>query len=131
MRTFRIFGSAFVVAALTALAAFAPGPARADGPQAERTAAQHAGIAAAQADVADVHKHLHHALNCLVGPDGNGFDAAPGNPCAAAGGAIPQTSDAAMKKKLEGIAAETRAAIANDDYAAAKKAAMHIQHELM
>ena len=131
MKTMRIFASAMALASLTALAVFAPATALADGPQAIHTAAQHAGIAAAQADVANVHKHLHHALNCLVGPGGDGFDAAPGNPCAAAGGAIPQTSDAAMKKKLEGIAAETRAAIANNDYEAAKKAAGHIQHELM
>jgi uncharacterized membrane protein len=25
--------------------------------------------------------HLHHVLNCAVGPDGMGFDAAAGNPC--------------------------------------------------
>lgn len=130
MKTLSMTGSAVALAALISLAAFTPRAALADGPQAIGTAAQHAGIAAAQADVAGVHKHLHHALNCLVGPGGAGFDATPGNPCAAAGGAIPQTSDAAMKAKLEKVAAEARAAIANDDYEAAKKAAADIQQQL-
>ncbi len=45
-------------------------------------ATEHAGYAAAAADIAGVHAHLHHALNCLVGPGGNGFDAKELNPCA-------------------------------------------------
>src|SRR6185503_15282585 len=73
----------------------------ADGPQAIGIAANHAGLAAAANDINTVHTHLHHVLNCLVGPGGEGFDAAPGNPCANAGGAIPQTADAATKAKLE------------------------------
>jgi hypothetical protein len=66
--------------------------AMADGPQAISTAATHAGMAASGTDVVGVRRHLHHVLNCLVGPDGQGFDAAAGNPCGAAGGAIPQTT---------------------------------------
>ena len=47
------------------------------------------------------HKHLQHAVNCLVGPNGKGFDAAAGNPCGKAGnGAIPDSTDAAQKAKL-------------------------------
>jgi hypothetical protein len=127
MKTFRIIGSAIALAALTTLATFTPTAALADGPQAVSTAAQHAGIAAGSADLAGVHRHLHHVLNCLVGPDGQGFDAAPGNPCAAAGGAIPQTTDAAMKAKLEKVAAEVRTALASDDLDAAKKTASDVQ----
>ena len=38
-------------------------------------AATHAGLAAQAADINGVHTHMHHALNCLVGPKGDGFDA--------------------------------------------------------
>ena len=71
-----------------------------------------------------VHKHLHHAVNCLVGPGGTGFDAADGNPCAKAGtGAIPDSTDAAQKAKLTAIAAAAKAGVGNADLAAAQKAA--------
>jgi len=116
--------------ALLALTAMAPGVALADAAQATATAAQHAGLAAGGADIAGVKRHLHHVLNCLVGPDGSGFDAAPGNPCANAGGAIPQTTDATAKAKLEKAAAEVRAGIATQDLAVAKKAATDAQATL-
>ena len=127
MKTVRIIGSAFALAAVTTLAAFTPTAALADGPAAISTAATHAGLAAGSADLAGVQRHLHHTLNCLVGPGGTGFDAAPGNPCAAAGGAIPQTADAAAKAKLEKTAAQVRTALAGTDLDASKKAASDIQ----
>jgi hypothetical protein len=127
MTALRIIGSSTV---LTALMAVSPGVVLADGPQAVATAAQHAGLAANGADIAAVHRHLHHVLNCLVGSDGEGFDAAAGNPCAAAGGAIPQTSDNAMKMKLEKAVAEARMGIANENLDAAKKTAMELQASL-
>jgi hypothetical protein len=102
----------------------------ADGPQAVATAAQHAGLATNAGDLAGVHRHLHHTLNCLVGPDGEGFDEAAGNPCANAGGAIPQTADAEMKAKLEELATQVRAAVANEDVAAVKEVAMAVQESL-
>ncbi len=108
----------------------APATALADGPQAKATAAQHAGLAASGADLPGVRRHLHHVLNCLVGPEGPGFDAAQGNPCAAAGGAIPQTSDATAKATLEKVAGDVRKAIASEDLAAAKKAATDAQASL-
>ena len=108
-------------------AALLPAAAIADGPQATATASNHAGLAAQAADMNGVRMHLHHVLNCLVGPGGNGFDAAPGNPCAnAGGGAIPQTADAAQKTKLETAATRVRAAIANNDVAATKMAATEV-----
>ena len=118
---------AFAFAGLTALV---PGAALADGPQAIATAKNHAGLAANAANIGAVQTHLHHVLNCLVGPGGQGFDAAPGNPCMAAGGAIPQTADAATKTKLEGLATTARGGIAATDIAAAKKAATDIQGAL-
>jgi hypothetical protein len=126
MKTFRMIAGSSSLLAMTALVTFAPG-ALADGPQAASTAATHAGMAAGSADLAGAQRHLHHVLNCLVGPDGAGFDAKAGNPCANAGGAIPQTSDAAMKGKLERAAAEASKALAGTDLDATKKAASDIQ----
>jgi hypothetical protein len=74
-------------------------------------AEQHAGLAAQSMGVALVHTHLHHTLNCLVGPGGPGFDAQEINPCANVGhGAIPD-SVAAKQPSLEAAAAEARAGI--------------------
>jgi hypothetical protein len=84
----------------------------------------HAGLAAASTKIEGVHIHLHHALNCLVGPAGQGFDAKQMNPCAQAGsGAIPDTTGAAKKESLEAAAAKVREGIAATDFAAAQKAA--------
>ena len=45
----------------------------------------HAGLAAGAGNIDGVHMHLHHTLNCLVGPAGDGYDAKEMNPCAHAG----------------------------------------------
>ncbi len=51
-------------------------------PSAElKTAVTHAGFAAKYETMKEVNLHLHHALNCLVGPQDKLFDAAAGNPC--------------------------------------------------
>lgn len=87
-------------------------------------AAEHAGYAAESTDIAGVHAHLHHALNCLVGPGGSGFDAKEINPCAQSGnGIIPDTSDAARKAGFEAAADKARAGIADSNLATAKKTA--------
>ena len=122
--SFRIIRSPIALAGLVSLLS---GAVLADGPQAIATAVQHLGLAADAADIDAVHRHLHHVLNCLVGPDGDGFDAAPGNPCAAAGGAIPQTADAAMKMKLEMAATQVRGGSANANIEVAKKVATDVQ----
>ncbi len=127
MKNLKIISGA---AALAALTTFMPTAALADGPQAISTAATQAGLASGSADLAGVQRHLHHALNCLVGPDGEGFDAAPGNPCAAAGGAIPQTTDAAAQEKLQKAATQVRTAIAGGNLDASKKAATEVQAQL-
>jgi hypothetical protein len=91
---------------------------------------QHAGFAAKAGNTIDqVHMHLHHVLNCLVGPSGPGFDAKPGNPCAKAGnGAI---ADGGNKAKLQPAVDAATAGIAATDVAAAqgdaKKAAAAIE----
>jgi len=102
-------------------AALFPGAALADAHSEIVQAATHAGLAAQSAELAMVRAHLHHSLNCLVGPAGPGFDAKEMNPCANAGnGAIP---DGGLLKKLslEAAAAEARAGIAEPDLAKAQK----------
>jgi hypothetical protein len=87
-------------------------------------AAQHAGLASQAADIAGVHMHLHHTVNCLVGPAGAGFDAKELNPCANSGnGAIPDSVTPAQKKALQAAAAKAETGIASADYAAAQKIA--------
>ena len=54
----------------------------ADGARQEvNTAEQHAAFASKAKAVDQTHLHLHHVINCLVGPGGDGFDARAGNPC--------------------------------------------------
>jgi hypothetical protein len=85
------------------------------------TAATHASLAAGASDLAGTHTHLHHTLNCLVGPGGNGFDAKELNPCAQNGkGAIPDTTDPTKKASLEKAADKVRAGIAAADFKTAQ-----------
>jgi len=85
------------------------------------TAATHAELAAGASDVNGVHNHLHHALNCLVGPGGKGFDAKEMNPCAQNGkGAIPDAADASKKASLEAAAEKAREGLAASDLKAAR-----------
>jgi hypothetical protein len=63
------------------LAQSSPAAAAGD-PSAElKTATTHAGFAAKYEALKEVTMHLHHTLNCLVGPQDKLFDAAAGNPC--------------------------------------------------
>jgi hypothetical protein len=95
------------------------------------TAATHATLASEAGALDGVHMHLHHTLNCLVGPGGTGFDAKQINPCAGSGsGAIPDTSDATKKKELGEAANTVRAGIAASDMTTAKKAASDAATEL-
>ncbi len=110
-------GTAFVV--MLCSSAFA-----ADAAPQVATAAEHAGYAAASDNIEGVHMHLYHAVNCLVGPDGEGFDANQMNPCQDQGsGAIPDTTDDAKKQALESALATAQGGIATDDLAAAQEAA--------
>ena len=76
----------------------------------------HAGLAAQAANLDGVHMHLHHALNCVVGPAGDGFDAKQMNPCAQSGnGALTDEMDAAKKAKLMTAKAQLQKGIAETD----------------
>jgi hypothetical protein len=95
------------------------------------TAAQHAGYAADSTAIGMAHAHLQHTINCLVGPQGNGFDAKQLNPCKDFGdGAIPDTKDA-MKLKSLGIAlGSAEAGLKSDDLDTAKKQAAQAAAEI-
>lgn len=91
-------------------------------------AAKHAGFAAGSGDIDGVHAHLHHAVNCLVGPEGEGFALKEMNPCKALGnGAIPDTEDEITKQSLEAALERANAGIAADDLAEAKANAIQAQ----
>jgi hypothetical protein len=112
------------IGAVAAGALVLPTFALADGHSEIVNAGMHAGFAAGSPDIGGVHTHLHHTLNCLVGPSGTGFDAKEMNPCANGGnGAIPDTADAAKKSMLESAAAKAREGLASNDLTAAQKSA--------
>lgn len=66
------------------------------------TASAHAGMALGAADLKMAHTHLHHVINCLVGPSGKEFDAQEANPCKGQGqGAIVDArGDTASESRL-------------------------------
>jgi hypothetical protein len=70
----------------------------------ELTLAQtHALLAYRARGVAMAQTHLHHVLNCLVGPGGDGYDVTPPlmDPCASSGkGALNDATSAAQKDKI-------------------------------
>jgi hypothetical protein len=103
----------------------------ADPTQEAATAATHAGLAAQATSIEQAHMHLHHTVNCLVGPQGHGFDASEANPCQKLGnGAIPDTTDAATKAKLTAALASAQAGLKSDDFTAAQNAAAEAQKAL-
>ncbi|MBD8899669.1 hypothetical protein [Rhodanobacter sp. DHG33] len=56
-------------------------------------ATAHAGMAMGAADLATARAHLHHVVNCLVGPSGKDFDAKAEDPCKGMGhGAITDSN---------------------------------------
>jgi hypothetical protein len=91
-------------------------------------AAQHAGYAADAVIITTVHAHLHHTVNCLVGPNGQGFDAKELNPCQGKGnGAFPDTTDAVKKAMLQKALDKALAGLASDDLATARSDASTAQ----
>ncbi|MDO8290085.1 MAG: hypothetical protein Q7T44_12780 [Parvibaculum sp.] len=93
-------------------------------PQPEKeiaAAATHAGLAAESPDINQVHMHLHHALNCLVGPNGEGYSAKDMDPCSALGNGL--LADATGKNQMIGVNAaivSAKAGLAATDLEKAK-----------
>lgn len=119
-----------VAAALAATTVLGGLPALADEAQEAATAAQHAGMAAGSADIKMVHMHLHHVVNCIVGPSGDGFDKAAGNPCDGKGNGALMDGGADKKVALEDALAKAKAGIASGDLAESKKLAGEAQAAL-
>jgi hypothetical protein len=112
------------IALLAACAALTATPVLADTAAELNIAQNHAGMAAKAADLKTTQMHLHHAVNCLVGPGGQGYDASNANPCGKAGnGAIPDSTDAAQKAKLQAAVADAGPGLSTTDLATAQKAA--------
>jgi hypothetical protein len=131
MMNFRVLKNNWVGFALCASLVAMPLAAHADASDEVSTAAQHAGFSAQATSLMVAHMHLHHVLNCLVGPGGRGFDSKQADPCSNMGkGAIPDTSDAATKRTLERIAYRARRALASKNLDTVKKDAAQIQTEL-
>ena len=109
---------------LAAVATLAPFAAHSGAALERMTAATHAGYAAESTTLEVVHKHLHHTINCLVGPKGDGFDATQEDPCASDGnGAIPDETNDSRKAELEAAVAEAKRGLAATDLAAAQASA--------
>lgn len=92
------------------------------------TASTHAQLSAASQSMEVATMHLHHTINCLVGPHGRGFDAAAGNPCKSMGdGAL---RDSPRKSELHAKAlralAVARRGIAAKELPAVHKAASDV-----
>ncbi len=96
------------------------------------TAADHASYAAKAGELDKVHHHLHHVVNCLIGPSGSGFDTGAGNPCGKEGAGILNDipADSEIKKPLEQalVLAKTGADI--DQYEPAHNVALAVEELL-
>jgi hypothetical protein len=130
MRTVtRIAGMAVAVAALLSLS-----PAYAEGDAAKQlaTAEAHAGFAVKAPDLAGVQMHLHHVVNCMVGPNGKDFDAAPGNPCKDQGaGVMPDFKGTKAKRRMMQKALDdARAGLKATDVAVARQKAADAETQL-
>jgi hypothetical protein len=97
----RYLGAAMLIAGLSAAPVLAGGNLTTE----IHTAAVHAGLSAKSSTLKMVHAHMHHALNCLAGPKGKGYDSAALDPCKNEGnGAISDATSATMKQRLEKVA---------------------------
>jgi len=100
----------------------------ADAAKEQGAAAFHAGLAAGAKDVKTVHMHLHHVVNCLVGPAGAGYDPDEMNPCKDAGsGLLADTPAGAPRKQFETALTRAQAGLKADDLMAAQKIAAETQ----
>lgn len=107
---------ALVIGAL--ICATCPMDARAADVALEMTTAKARAFAAAEAgDLGEVHANLHQVVNCLVGPGDKLFDSSVDNPCARAGrGAIPDTGNPGVKRRLQDAVEMAELGLASDDF---------------
>lgn len=99
------------------------------------TATAHAGMALGAADLKTAHAHLQHVINCLVGPNGEGFDANQVDPCKGMGqGALVDAKgDAASESRLQAAVDEAKQGVqatsVDEAHADAKKVMSTLQSE--
>lgn len=126
-----------LVACMAAWAVFSASPAGATGdPSTElKTAMAHAGFAAKSETLQAVTMHLHHTLNCLVGPQGERFDAAAENPCRGQGnGYLPDLKAAKGETNTyyeAWWAAELAGQAVRSNSLVSAKAAAHIVNQVL
>lgn len=85
-------------------------------------AVEHSGFASKSSTLKMVHAHLHHTVNCLVGPSGAGFDGKFLNPCKGLGnGAISDSMDMKTKKSLESALELANKGLASDNLSMAQQ----------
>lgn len=115
--------------ALSAPAALAAGNALAE----IGTAIEHSGYASEVKTTAKVHLHLHHVVNCLVGPHGVGFYPAAGDPCKGLGnGALNDLSGHPKARQALDIALhDARKGLAANRFKAAHDTALKVETALM
>lgn len=95
------------------------------------TAIDHAEFSVKANDVAAIHLHLHHVVNCLVGEKGKQFDATAGDPCKGMGnGAINDAQSAALKTRLESILVAADRGLKEKEFTRAHKTASLVKKML-
>lgn len=92
------------------------------------TAHAHALMSQGATTVSTAHMHLHHVINCLVGPKGSGFNAAAGNPCKGMGnGALnDSTSNAALQTKVKSALADANSGLESDSLSTVHESAAKV-----
>lgn len=123
----RLFLSSMAVLGAVSLAGTALA-AGGDAAKEASTAVTHANLAAASQSLQVTDMHLHHVINCLVGPHGHGFDAAAGNPCHGMGDGAVRDSKGQKdlhSKAVHALAAAQRG-VAAKDLSAAHEAASKV-----
>jgi len=85
------------------------------------TAHAHALMAQNATSVAMAHTHLHHVINCLVGPGCNGFDASAGDPCKGKGAMAASSADHALHAKLQSALGDAQAGLKSESLAAVQQ----------
>lgn len=92
------------------------------------TAHAHALLAQNATTVPAAHTHLHHVINCLVGPGSSDFDAAAGTPCKGEGdGALKDSkSNSALQAKLTSALADARSGLESNSLATVQQEAAKV-----
>ena len=97
----RLTTLAVATASLLLLSLSGTALATASGSKKIQTAIKHAEFASTSKNANQIHLHLHHVINCLVGPEGAAYDPAAGDPCESEGGSALSDLKGAPKEYLQ------------------------------